>query len=326
LIAKGIEKAYQEQEQEFFINDLGLLYRRGLVMALLVEQLVYTSFPEVGFKLLTSGQISTQLRQVFLEMVVNQYWDAYNPPPSDYQAAFLRQLDRENSLFGWLYNDVDDDFGRINIPYFICYYCDRTLDCNDLNNIFNCLQKGPITKITRHNSPPHSLELIYIPDIDSYNYQPNRVGIDIPLIIRQHSLSLLEQNQLLNLLIPGQSQSFQVIEIILQNAIARKFGILGAVLVTKKGQFLTEPINIPRKTVVFLVDFLRDLSFTQQHKFLMKSQNGYLVLSMICSNVFLLVETELVLKSVLLGEFENLVNKLRAELAIRSWTKESIKI
>ncbi len=46
----------------------------------LLGQLVYTSFPGVGFKALVSAQVPPQIQQAFIEQVVYQYWDSYNPP------------------------------------------------------------------------------------------------------------------------------------------------------------------------------------------------------------------------------------------------------
>ncbi|BAU64032.1 WD repeat-containing protein [Stanieria sp. NIES-3757] len=289
-------------------------------MALVVDQLVYTSFPETGFKLLTSGQISSQLQQFFLEMIVHQYWNAYKPPPLGYQAAFLRQVDTDNSVFGWLYNDVNDDFERVNIPYFLCYYCDRSLNAQHLNTIFNCLQRGPISKLDCHDLLLHSLNPVYLSDFE--DYQSAQIGITIPSVIRQQSLVFLQQNQLLNLLIPGQPSLINPLEIILQNAIALKFGIVGGVLVTQTGQFLTKPINLDRQTQLFITTVIKNLNarklkqFQSQtsKKILVKNQNNSLILSNCYPNIFLLVKTELILPSVLQGQINNLINNLQPEL------------
>jgi hypothetical protein len=289
-------------------------------MALLVDQLVYTSFPEIGFKLLASGQISAQLQQFFLELVVDQCWNAYKPPPPGYQAAFLRQINPDNSFFGWLKSDINDDCERINVPYFLGYYCDRRLDAQHLNTIFNCLQKGPVSKITRHDLLFHSLNPVYIPDFEAY--QSAEMGIKISSVIRQHSLVISQQNQLLNLLIPGQPSSINPLEMILQNAIAKKLGISGAVLVTQAGELLTKPISLERKTQLFLTNVVKNLNPRElkqnqgqtAQKILVQGRDGYLILSNCCPNIFLLIKAELILRSVLQGQIDSLINNLQPEL------------
>ncbi|AFZ33810.1 WD repeat-containing protein [Stanieria cyanosphaera PCC 7437] len=289
-------------------------------MALFVDQLVYTSFPEIGFKLLTSGQITPQLQQLFLELVVDRCWNAYQPPPPGYQAAFLRQIDADNSFFGWLKSDINDDFERINVPYFLGYYCDRPLTAQQLNNIFNCLQRGPLSQINRHDLLFHSLEPVYIPDFNGY--QSAGMEMKISPVIRQHSLVVLQQNQLLNLLIPTQPSSINPLEIVLRNAIAEKMGISGAVLITQTGELLTKPISLERKTQLILTNIIKNLNPRElkqnqaqtAQKILLQGRNGYLVLFNCYPDIFLLIKAELILKSVLQKQIDSLINQLQPEL------------
>lgn len=59
---------------------------------LLLGQLVYTSFPGMGFKTLKSADVPTEIQQAFMERVVSHYWDSDNPPRSEYQAVYLHQV------------------------------------------------------------------------------------------------------------------------------------------------------------------------------------------------------------------------------------------
>lgn len=167
-------------------------------MPLVVSQLIYTSFPDLGFKLLTSAEVSQEIQTTFIEQIVYRYWDSYNPPMSGYRAAYLQQLTIERSLFGWLYNDESDDLGRCHIPYFICYYLHKRLFSKQLNQIFSCLYRGPVKTIDR-GSLPASLQNTTLPDL--WSYQPARRGVEIPASIRQQSHTELQHGKLLDLFV-----------------------------------------------------------------------------------------------------------------------------
>ncbi len=172
-------------------------------MPLLLGQLVYTSFPGVGFKLLASKQVPKEFQQAFMQQVVYQYWDAYNPPRVGYRAAYIHQLTSKHSLFGWLYNDEMDDFGRCHVPYFLCYYLAELLHADQLENIFTCLHRGPVELIEQQNFPG-SLEAIVVPDW--WSYQPARIGVAIPSNFREQSHIVLQQRRLLDLFITVDEQ------------------------------------------------------------------------------------------------------------------------
>lgn len=172
-----------------------------------LDQLVYTSFAEVGFKVFTSTHVTTEIQLAFMQQVVYQHWNSYNPPSSGYQAAYIHQVTPEHSLFGWLYNDGADDLGRSDVPYFLCYSLAEPLDAVQLENIFICLHKGPVALIDRKR-PPDALETIVAPDL--WSYQPARRGVAIPSSERQRSHVALKQRKLLDLFVPADKRKIVI--------------------------------------------------------------------------------------------------------------------
>lgn len=168
-------------------------------MPVLLDQLVYTSFPGIGFRALTSAHVPTEIQQAFIQQVVYKHWDSYKPLLSGYHAAYIHQVTLEHTLFGWLYNDGCDDFGRSNVPYFHCYYATELLHAAQLENIFTCLHKGPVVLIDT-KSLPANLETIVAPDL--WSYLPARIGVAIPSRVREYSQIALGQKRLLNLFLP----------------------------------------------------------------------------------------------------------------------------
>lgn len=138
---------------------------------MILGQLIYTSFAKVGFQTLTSAEVPPEVRQVFIEQIVYQYWDSYNPPPADYRAAYLHPINGDRILFGWLYNDGADDLGRAHVPYFVCYYL---AGVPDLPFILECLAAGPIQMFDRQTMPD-SVERVVIDDL----YAAIRPGVTI---------------------------------------------------------------------------------------------------------------------------------------------------
>ncbi|HEY9804499.1 MAG TPA: WD40 repeat domain-containing protein [Leptolyngbyaceae cyanobacterium] len=169
-------------------------------------QLVYTSFATVGLRTVASEEVSAEIQQTFLEKLVYQYWDAYNPPGAGYRAAYLLQVNSEDSLFGWLYNDGLDDFGRSNVPYFLCYHLTGQLHLNQLENIFICLCTGPLTLIDRQNLP-NSIESLVVPDL--WSHRPTRPGVKIPKRIVEQSHTHLQQGKLVNLFVPASQEEIR---------------------------------------------------------------------------------------------------------------------
>lgn len=167
-------------------------------MHLFLGQLVYTSFAGMGFRTLVSPQVPAEVQQAF-QHLTSKHWDTYNPPRFGYRAVYLYQVNPKQSLFGWLYNDGADDMGRSNVPYFNCYYLAEPLNAFQLENIFACLQKGPVALIDRC-SLPASLETIVVPDLLSY--QGAKPGVAIPEYVRMRNQIALEQGELLDLFVP----------------------------------------------------------------------------------------------------------------------------
>jgi len=65
-------------------------------MSLVLGQLVYTSFPKVGYKLFVSTEVPTEIQQVFIQQIVYQHWNSYNPPKPGYLGAYLYQITPES--------------------------------------------------------------------------------------------------------------------------------------------------------------------------------------------------------------------------------------
>jgi uncharacterized caspase-like protein len=178
-------------------------------MPFILGQLVYTSFPGVGFKVLASAQVPGSIQQAFIQQVVYQHWDSYSPPEPGYRAVYLHQIAPEHNLFGWLYNDGLDDTGRSHVPYFVCYYLTERLHTVQLEKIFACLHRGPVALSDRQRLPA-TLETLIAPDL--WSYQSARTGVAIPLGVREHSHTALEQGQLLDLFVPEKDETVAPIE------------------------------------------------------------------------------------------------------------------
>lgn len=172
----------------------------------LLGQLVYTSFPKVGYRLYVSTDVPPEIQEAFIQQVVYQHWNSYKPPKAGYRAAYIYQVTSEHTLFGWLYNDGMDDLGRSHVPYFVCYYYSERLHTVQLANIFTWLQTGPIEQIDQ----PISSSLAPIVTTNLLSYQPVRKGVEIPLLICEQSHAALKQEKLLKLFIPSEQAEILV--------------------------------------------------------------------------------------------------------------------
>jgi predicted regulator of Ras-like GTPase activity (Roadblock/LC7/MglB family) len=247
-----------------------------------VKQLIYSSFYERGFTLLTSREIPAGVQQFFTQKFVQTFWDPYLPPASDYRAGYLCQLPLETpgTLFGWLYHDGYDEIGRSDIPYFIAYYLSGLLQPNQLSAIFTCLEQGPISWVERCIAIKDlTLATLTIKDVrDSLSLRP---GVVIPTAIRVQSFESMRSQVLIDYFFtnlseqpsPVSSQShYQTsliehklqesseqqggalvvntnintknLEGILQDLISKPIGINGAVLVSTDGLAMTQPMGI----------------------------------------------------------------------------------
>lgn len=127
------------------------------------------------------------VHQSFVDSIVNARWDPHSPPASDFRAAYVHQvsLELDYTLFGWLYYDGQDDFGRAGIPYFLAYYLLGTVDSAQLQLMLSCIEKGPAELISRQLKDKKTLNTIVLsPEND---YHAARPGVTIPEDIRQKS-------------------------------------------------------------------------------------------------------------------------------------------
>ncbi len=173
-------------------------------MALQVEQLIYTSFPDQGFKGLAGPQLPSHIHHRFVDSVVHQYWDAYSPPSIGYRAVYLHQLSPQDCLFGWLYSDGLDEMGRDGVPYFLCYYLLHELNSDVLNLIIDCLERGPIKRVERQYIPS-ALEPLMIPD--PCHYVPAQPGVVVPSAMRARCRLLLDKAEPLDFCIQFEPDS-----------------------------------------------------------------------------------------------------------------------
>jgi predicted regulator of Ras-like GTPase activity (Roadblock/LC7/MglB family) len=164
-----------------------------------VKQLIYSSFYNRGFTLLTSNDIPSTIQESFTQKFVRTSWDPYLPPASDYRAGYLFQLPLETpgTLFGWLYHDGYDEIGRSDIPYFIAYYLSGLLQPNQLSAIFTCLEQGPISWMDRRSELNDlSLETLTIENVR--NSQSVRQGVTVPNAIRVQSYEAMQSQVLID--------------------------------------------------------------------------------------------------------------------------------
>ncbi|MDJ0843274.1 V4R domain-containing protein [Crocosphaera sp.] len=321
-------------------------------MNLSVEPIFYTSFSNIGFTPLSSPLISLEIKQFFLKKIVEQYWDSYNPPDADYQGVYILQKSLEETFFGWLYNDVSDDFDRANIPYFICYILLEKLTFSQLNVIWNSLEKGPIEVISR-DYPPNNIATLMIPHND--DYQPLRLGINIPQAIKKKTEQALKKEQLMNLFITNDSNitmaektnktkldsdevltlslvNSQVdkslfmnpltIETILKNLLLKPIDIQGIALISQEGQPMITPIGIDEETTSILSGTMlyvaqttqAELNWQEIETLSIRSQQGYLILAYCTPESYLLLKTGKVLTGLLEAEIGRTVKKIQTIL------------
>jgi hypothetical protein len=61
-------------------------------MSLIVEQLIYSSFSQLGFKYIASVNVPLGIQQFFYQHIVSQLWDTYNPPDRKFKGVYIYQI------------------------------------------------------------------------------------------------------------------------------------------------------------------------------------------------------------------------------------------
>ena len=164
-----------------------------------VEQLIYTSFDDVGFTSAYSKGFPLSLESTIKSEIIDRYWDAYQPPPEGFTAVYLHQINRHETLFGWLYNECNDDRGRKHVPYFLIYYVKDLLEQSLLEEIITLLEKGPLQKTVR-SVKPESLNSILV-DASFISVSTSN-GVDVPQDIRNICYIDLKSERLLHFFTP----------------------------------------------------------------------------------------------------------------------------
>jgi predicted regulator of Ras-like GTPase activity (Roadblock/LC7/MglB family) len=322
-------------------------------MSLLVEQLIYSSFSQLGFKYIASVNVPLGIQQFFYQHIVSQLWDTYNPPDRKFKGVYIYQIDFHNTLFGWLINDGKDEFDRGDIPYFHCYYLQELLDSKQLFKILACLEAGPLKRIARDDAKI-SLEPLTLAD----NYQANafELGIKLSKDIRLFSQRQLREGKPLQWFISSKETkerqrphptdnnydnskntlprepNYKVeIAKILQELAEKPLAIEGIMLVSPQGQPLTDSIGMEHNSALILAGTMlylanntkEELSWSDLEQIAIRSPQGHLILTPCSDQAFLLVKTGKTITGLLEGEIQKTRSKLAKILAISNPTPET---
>ena len=315
-------------------------------MSLLVEQLIYSSFSQLGFKYIAGANVPLGIQQVFYQHIVSQLWDNYNPPDGNFKGVYIHQIDSHNTLFGWLINDGKDEFGRGDIPYFHCYYLQELLDSKQLVKILACLETGPLKRISRDQATI-SLDTVVLAE----NYQGNafELGIKLSKDIRLFSQRQLREEKPLQWFISSKETkerqqphptdnnydnskntlprepNYKVeIAKILQELAEKPLAIEGIMLVSPQGQPLTDSIGMEHNSALILAGTMlylanntkEELSWSDVEQIAIRSPQGDLILTPCSDQAFLLVKTSKTITGLLEGEIQKTRSKLAKILAI----------
>ncbi len=314
-------------------------------MPLVVHPIIYTSFPKVGFQSLASPSVPIEVQQTFLEQIVYQQWNTYDPPPAGYRAVYLYQVTPEQLLFGWLYNDGNDDLGRSNIPYFVGYHFQGRINSSSLEQILNCLELGPPVVFDRQN-PPKLLENLVIPDGNSY--QPTRRGLSLDSETRQKIHRNWQQQQLIRLFValkmpdpttylksPLESSPLPQIPNnylsttpsspltqLLEGFMQKPIGIQGVVLISREGHLMSDPVGMDEETatliggrMLYLAQSTQDeLNWQDIENISIRAKDGHLILTRCDADSFLLVKTGKALTGLLEAEINRFLKQLQPTL------------
>jgi hypothetical protein len=176
--------------------------------SLRLQQLIYTSFDRIGYKLITGLNVPPSIQTTFMVKVVQQYGNAQNSLEKNFQLSYLYQVSPYSALFGWMY--IDEIEGQ-RFPYFVCYYLENSLNLASLAKILTCLSRGPHNVLDRF-FPLAFLEDFILDFTEIDTYKPARAGIFISADYRNQCITFLQQGRFINLLSTTEQQvSFQPI-------------------------------------------------------------------------------------------------------------------
>jgi hypothetical protein len=156
----------------------------------LLGQMFFTNFRGSGFQSVRSPSVPADVEQMFRDQIIQRHWVDHTPPPKDWRAAYILQLEQDQTIFGWAYNDGRDESGRADVPYFLAYQLSLPLDDMLVGLLLSFLGKGPETAPGRLNFPL-ILQDIMAPDL--WSFSPERPGVFIDSISSENVYaSLLE--------------------------------------------------------------------------------------------------------------------------------------
>ncbi|OWY65846.1 hypothetical protein B7486_39740 [cyanobacterium TDX16] len=164
-----------------------------------IEQFVFTSFDDIGFASVYSKRFPVELQHVIQSDLIARYWDTYQPPPDGFVGVYLHQVNDRQTLFGWLYDEAGDTFGRGHVPYFLIYFSDSRLERRLLDDMMWILERGPLQKIQRA-AKPLELEQIVVDSV--FNYTSQGLGVSVPRSIRLECYSHLRAGSRLHFFTP----------------------------------------------------------------------------------------------------------------------------
>ncbi|WP_233271362.1 roadblock/LC7 domain-containing protein [Microcystis aeruginosa] len=313
-------------------------------MSFIVEQLIYSSFSQLGFKYIAGANVPLGIQEVFYQHIVSQLWDNYNPPDGNFKGVYVHQIDSHNTLFGWLINDGKDEFGRGDIPYFHCYYLQELLDSKQLVKILACLEAGPLKRISRDEAEI-SLDTVVL--ADNYHAKAFELGIKLSKDIRLFSHRQLREEKPLQWFIssketkerqhptdnnydnskntlPREPNYQAEVAKILQELAEKPLAIEAIMLVSPQGQPLTDSSGMEQNSALILAGTMlylanntkEELSWSDLEQIAIRSPQGHLILTPCSDQAFLLVKTGKTITGLLEGEIEKTRSKLAKILAI----------
>jgi hypothetical protein len=172
-------------------------------MEVLLGQILFTSFIGSGFQFVLSPSITLNVEQIFRKQILDIYWVDHTPPPKDWRAAYILQLEESKTLFGWAYNDGQDDSGRDDAPYFLAYQLSLPLDEKLVGLLLAFLGRGPETAPSRATYPL-ILNDIIAPNL--WSYTPQRPGVRIDSLASENIYNSLVERKAVKLFVVAPSE------------------------------------------------------------------------------------------------------------------------